>query len=451
MSLALGQVLRSDHLNNILRALKEATSVISGLAVEPTSPASMNVTVKSGVAVIQGSVVSLASDTTVAISTPDPNYPRFDLITLKSTGAIGYYTGTAEAPVAIDTTKPETYVKPKPPTTPAGELALAEVFVPAGATAIDKIIDRRIITTSMATQQVTLAPLTADPTLIAGRMWFRSDLGRIRYSPDGVNVISIDPPLTAADVWNYSTRTLTQTQFPFWSAIIQQSAGSVSVAALGAGSVTIRPPAGETWLLWIDNFFFDKTANDKAVYYDYDGTNIRYHRWFWTLGSYGDAQPHFGLLKVLTNSLYGVLYWYNASVAAMSGYYGYCGFKLSQPLYMPKRLGDLPDKPLKRPKTASLPSAISGLEKYAWDILGVDPAKPDDYALGIVLEEDTPLAVDPRTGQPVELYSAYVKADVLADFIAKFKTGKADPVATGYSKYLKRWKTEGIDFGIPGI
>jgi len=112
----------------------------------------MNVTVKSGVAVIQGSVVSLASDTTVAISTPDPNYPRFDLITLKSTGAIGYYVGTPEAPVAVDTAKPETYVKPRPPTTPAGEVALAEVFVPAGATAIDKIIDRRVITNLNASQ-----------------------------------------------------------------------------------------------------------------------------------------------------------------------------------------------------------------------------------------------------------------------------------------------------------
>jgi hypothetical protein len=152
MSLTPGQVLRSDHLNQILRALKEATSVISGLSVEPTSPASMNVVVRAGTAVIGGTAVSLASDTTVTISTPDPTYPRFDLITLKSTGAVGYYTGTPEAAVAVDTTKPETYVKPRPPATPAGELALAEVFVPAGATAIDKIIDRRVITNLNASQ-----------------------------------------------------------------------------------------------------------------------------------------------------------------------------------------------------------------------------------------------------------------------------------------------------------
>jgi hypothetical protein len=165
-SLVSGQVLRSDHINQLLRALKEATSVISGLSVEPTSPTSMNVIVRAGTAIIGGTVVSLASDTTVAISTPDATYPRFDLITLKSTGAIGYYTGTAEAAVAVDTTKPETYVKPKPPTTPAGELALAEVFVPAGATAIDKIIDRRI-TTNLNASQMTGGVLALDriPTI----------------------------------------------------------------------------------------------------------------------------------------------------------------------------------------------------------------------------------------------------------------------------------------------
>jgi hypothetical protein len=112
----------------------------------------MNVIVRAGTAIINGTVVSLASDTQIAISAPDATYPRFDLITLKSDGTIGYYTGTPEAAVAVDTAKPETYVKPRPPTTPAGEVALAEVFVPAGATAIDKIIDRRIITNLNASQ-----------------------------------------------------------------------------------------------------------------------------------------------------------------------------------------------------------------------------------------------------------------------------------------------------------
>jgi hypothetical protein len=168
--------------------LKEATSVISGLAVEPTSPPSMNVIVRAGTAVINGSPVSLGSDTTVSISTPDPSYPRFDLITLKSTGVVGYYTGTPEAAVAVDLAKPETYVKPKPPSTPVGEVALAEVFVPAGATAIDKILDRRIMTGLHASQ------------ITSGRL----SLSRMPDGPSGYVLtakgVGVDPSFDAPSV-----------------------------------------------------------------------------------------------------------------------------------------------------------------------------------------------------------------------------------------------------------
>jgi hypothetical protein len=40
-------------------------------------------------------------------------------------------------------------------------------------------------------------------------IWLRGDLDRLRYSGDGSTVISLDPSLTAADVWSYATRTLT--------------------------------------------------------------------------------------------------------------------------------------------------------------------------------------------------------------------------------------------------
>jgi len=38
---------------------------------------------------------------------------------------------------------------------------------------------------------IDFAALTADPTLAAGRMFFRSDLGKLRYSPDGVKVVDV--------------------------------------------------------------------------------------------------------------------------------------------------------------------------------------------------------------------------------------------------------------------
>jgi hypothetical protein len=146
--------------------------------------------------------------------------------------------------------------------------------------------------------------------------------------------------------------------------------------------------------------------------------------------------------------LYSITQLANPSSSSVNGYAGYSGFKLSQPLWTPKRLVNVEAPVWKRPKTSSLPSALAALDKYAWDILGVDPSKPNDYSLCVMLEEDTPLAVDPATNFPVERFTAVVKADVLADFIAKFQAKTADPVTTGYRKYLDKWKAEGIDFGV---
>ncbi len=42
-----------------------------------------------------------------------------------------------------------------------------------------------------AATALTLTPLTSDPSLSTGKVWFRSDLKQIRYSPDGINVFSL--------------------------------------------------------------------------------------------------------------------------------------------------------------------------------------------------------------------------------------------------------------------
>jgi hypothetical protein len=254
---------------------------------------------------------------------------------------------------------------------------------------------------------------------------------------------------TAADVWAYATRTLTTTKFPFWSAIITQTQGTVSIAAGTWTYLNVQPPAGETWLVEFAYYLtLVSASSEKTVNYsDFDGTTRREHVLH---NEYSDRCTTWLVMqRILTNSLYASLGFYAAG--ATTGNYGYSGFKLSEPLWSPKRVHNPEAKPWKREKTKPLPAAIKALDKYAWDILGIDPDKPNDYDLGIMLEEDTVLAVDPATNFPVERLTAVVKADVLADFIAKFKAGTADPVATGYSKYLKRWKTEGIDFGIPGV
>jgi hypothetical protein len=68
--------------------------------------------------------------------------------------------------------------------------------------------------------------------------------------------------------------------------------------------------------------------------------------------------------------------------------------------------------------------------------------------LAVILEEDTPLAVDENTGFTVERKSVYVLADVLADLITKFRTGALDYVKAGYEPYLRKWKAGGIDLGV---
>jgi len=232
---------------------------------------------------------------------------------------------------------------------------------------------------------------------------------------------------------------------PFWSAVITQTRGSITVLNNTVGYVDIQPPPGETWWVFIVLSWAKKEAGSYSItyYYDYDGTNARLHAF--------SAQYHYGIVfvplyvaRILTNSLYARLGFYNYTGTTYSdGCYGYSGFKLSRPLWSPRRVNDSA-KPFKLKTDLPLPDPIKPLDKYKCLILGINPDKPDDYDLAIILEEDTPLAVDPNTGFPVERYSAYVSATALADLILKFKRGELDPVKAGYKKYLDKWKAEGI-------
>jgi len=261
------------------------------------------------------------------------------------------------------------------------------------------------------------------------------------FSPQGAG------GATADQIWSYATRTLTQAKFPFWSAIITQNQGYVSVASGATSTITIQPAAGETWLLFITGSLLSWYSGAYLQYADFNGSTVRVHISAFTYSTYTHGRE-VSLTKVLTSSLYGRLIAYNPDSVARDFYYGYSGFKLSQPFWSPNRLNVPPAQPWKKPTSLSLPSSIAPLQKYAAEILGLDPAKPNDYALGVILEEDTPLAIDEKTGFPVERLTAVVKADVLADFIAKFKARVADPVATGYARYIKKWLVEGIDLGV---
>jgi hypothetical protein len=251
---------------------------------------------------------------------------------------------------------------------------------------------------------------------------------------------------TPAEIWGYPERTLTQVKFPFWSAIITQVQVSPTCAGGATTYIDIRPPAGETWLVYADWYIrcdICSSVDQVAMfYYDYDGRTVRLHRV--TYGLSAGANGIYGVnhvLKVLTNTLWGRLGIYTAYTYTC--YAGYSGFKLSRPLWSPTT-PQATSLPWKKPTTQPIPPILAPLRRYVYDILGADPARPEEYAQAVILEEDTPLAIDPDTGQPVVLQTIVIKADTLANMIMRFRTGELDPVKMGYKKYLDKWELEGI-------
>ena len=245
---------------------------------------------------------------------------------------------------------------------------------------------------------------------------------------------------TPKEIWEYSERTLTQTKFGFWSAIITQQQGSVSVAADSTSYIDIQPPSGETWLVELAFSWTAWDGNFVSLYYDYDGSTARLH----VAGrGAGDNLGELILTRVLTNTLYARIAARNRLTSAYNFYYGYSGFKLSKPLYSPKRLTGQSSPPWKRKPTAfKIPAEVEALADYIADIYDDDRR---EYRQAIILEENTPLAVDPRTSFPVERLTAicYVD-DFINNILKRLKLGQLDLERSGWKKYFEKWRSEGI-------
>ena len=246
--------------------------------------------------------------------------------------------------------------------------------------------------------------------------------------------------LTTGDIWTYPQRTLTQAKFQFWSAIITQTQDSVSVAAGATVAVDVQPPAGETWLLNIGAWLnaYSSLNPSYTEYLAYDGTTEKsVRKWY---NNTGDVTPNMSHAAILTNSLYARLKFYCAY--AVSGYYGYSGFKLSQPHWTPKRTlaadSDPETVPWLKPSEQPIPNMLKPLLKHIVDVWDGVQGK---YVQAILLEKDTVLAVEPTSGFPVERMTAYIDAET---FTKRYTEFKADPDSTGYRKYFKKWAEEGI-------
>jgi len=246
---------------------------------------------------------------------------------------------------------------------------------------------------------------------------------------------------------------------PFWSAIITQAYGSVSVPATADTYVYIQPPVGETW--WIQIGFWVDYYSGYVTYFDYDGTVRRIHVRDRVTNTYGKVRPNLVLERIITNSLYASLHFYSWS--ATSGTYGYSGFKLSKPLWSPERLHNPDPKAWKRELTKRLPSEIASLEPYACEVYYEEKR---DYVPVIMLEEDTKLAIDPATKFPVERLTVLVTSEVLLKILnirddptlrpdeeVEFRGKKRRlreltkdeyEEITGYKKYFDKWRDEGL-------
>jgi len=233
------------------------------------------------------------------------------------------------------------------------------------------------------------------------------------------------------------TRIDLPTKYPFWSAIILQQHGSISVPAGSNGIIYIQPPENETWFVWIDGVLYSTTNGSGAGYTDYDGTTYNVHVTTQIGGTYGFLFPYIHVCKILTNSLYARIVGYNTDSVPHYFHYGYSGFKLSRPLWKTKKMQN--SVVWKRKLTVSLPTEIEGLEKYAAEIYD---HQTRSYVPVVFLEKDTPLAVDEKTNFPVERATVYIPVDRLQALWSKIPVDKDNKM--GFKKYYEKWKAEGL-------
>lgn len=221
----------------------------------------------------------------------------------------------------------------------------------------------------------------------------------------------------------------------FWSAIIPQTQGTASVSALTSVSINIQPPSEETW--WVEFAFTIGTdyTGSHVSYYDYDGASARLHTRD-QADDRADKWPHLEVQRILTNNLYARLAGYNKSWGATTFYYGYSGFKLSEPKWTPLRL-NTNTRPWKRKTQFEIPDILTPVPEMIRDVFDDDIG---DYRQAIILEEDVPLAVNEK-GFPVERKTVYVYVD---DFLSILGMIKKDPVKTGWKDYLTMLREKGV-------
>jgi len=211
--------------------------------------------------------------------------------------------------------------------------------------------------------------------------------------------ISIIPPrgATPKEIWEYSERTLTQTKFPFWSAVIPSEPKSYGVNEGASGYLTIQPPSGETWLIWLYVYFLNSYAGSYIEIYvksSIDTNRIAGQKieTKYSGNDYG-GDVCGRMVGVFNNTFYPVIRYVNADPDySHTLYYIYGGFKLGTKLAKIRSLSTIREEPqvgefriLKRISENIYLAEIDG-EKAEIELL----------------RNNEVLAIDEDTGQPVE-------------------------------------------------
>lgn len=138
-----------EDLEIAITDIEMGSYVRSGLLVAAQGTPNMTVNVPTGVAYSLGFRFPVAANASLAIAAADASNPRLDYVVVTSTGVLAVRTGT---PAPINTIKP--------PARTSGDVALAQVYIPAGATTITtiRIQDRRGMLPNMDSFQTEYGP-----------------------------------------------------------------------------------------------------------------------------------------------------------------------------------------------------------------------------------------------------------------------------------------------------
>ena len=113
----------------------------------------------------------------------------------------------------------------------------------------------------------------------------------------------------------------------FWESIIEPTVDSASIAGGDTVYLTIQPPSGETWLVFVNAIILHYVNGSYIIAYYTDGTTDEEIQ-----GDFCDASrvkyPCLQLTAVITNTKYLKFEFYNADSVGTKRVLMYSGFKL---------------------------------------------------------------------------------------------------------------------------